>query len=228
MNMVHSNDSLNTNVNTTVNPAAATLAATNATRQRWEARYSEGFTPWDTQITPPEVVDFWQSERLTPDGLALDLGCGPGTNVRYLASLGLHVIGVEIANAPLVTARQRFEQHAPHLLHQAHFVCSDVCLLPFQDIKAKYILDVGCYHSLPRAMRPHYVHSVVNNLAPGGYFQLYAFDTDPENPDPASGPVGVDEHEITQRFTPHLHLVEENIARPDRRPCRWYLLKRPT
>ena len=223
MNMAHSNDALNA----LTDPSATALAATSATRQRWEARYSEGFTPWDTQITPPEVVDFWQSERLHPEGLALDLGCGPGTNVRYLATLGLHAIGVEIANAPLVTARQRFEQHVPHLLPQAHFVCSDVCLLPFQNLNASYILDVGCFHSIPRAMRQHYANGVINNLAPGGYFQLYAFDTDIENPEPPSGPVGVDAGEIAQRFAPHLNVVEEIIARPDRRPCRWYLFQRP-
>jgi SAM-dependent methyltransferase len=202
-------------------------SAISATRKRWDARYREGITQWDTQITPPEVVDFWRSSRLSRQGVALDLGCGPGTNVRYLASLGLNAIGVEIASAPLVTARHRFEQHAPELLSRAHFVCSDVCLLPFQHLNAAYILDVGCLHSLPRALRPFYVESVVSNLAPGGYYHLYAFDADPENPEPASGPVGMDAGEIAQRFAPHLELVEEMIARPDRRPCRWYLLHRP-
>lgn len=202
-------------------------AASSATRKRWDARYSEGFTPWDTQITPPEVVDFWQSPRLPRQGLALDLGCGPGTNVRYLAGLGLTSIGIEIASAPLVMARRRFEQHAPDLLSRAHFVCSDVCQLPFHNLNAAYILDVGCFHSLPRAVRPYYVESVIANLAPGGYYHLYAFDADPANPEPASGPAGMELGEIALRFTPHLVVVEEIIAHPDRRPCRWYLLQRP-
>ncbi len=58
-------------------------------RSRWETHYATGNTPWDTQITPPEVQSFWTSGRLAPQGLALDIGCGPGTNVRYLAELGL-------------------------------------------------------------------------------------------------------------------------------------------
>lgn len=115
-------------------------AASAATRNRWNARYSEGNTPWDTQITPPEVIEFWQSARLHPEGVALDLGCGPGTNIRYLASLGLNAIGIEIASAPLITARHRFRQAAPELQHRAHFVCSDVCLLPFSQLNATYIL----------------------------------------------------------------------------------------
>src|SRR5689334_19817077 len=72
-------------------------AVTSASRKRWDARYGEGNTPWDTQVTPPEVVDFWQDARRSRDGIALDLGCGPGTNVRFLAALGLNAVGVEIA-----------------------------------------------------------------------------------------------------------------------------------
>jgi SAM-dependent methyltransferase len=211
-----------------MNMAADDLhAATNAARQRWEARYREGVTPWDTQTTPPEVVDFWQSARLPRQGIALDLGCGPGTNVRYLANLGLTAVGVEIASAPLVTARSRFQQHALQLLQMAHFVCSDVCLLPFSQLNAAYILDVGCFHTLPRALRPYYVNSVMANLAPGGYYHLFAFDADPQNPEPLKGPAGLDDGEVMQRFTPALTLVEEIIARPDHRPCRWYLLQHP-
>jgi SAM-dependent methyltransferase len=160
--------------------------------------------------------------------VALDLGCGPGTNVRYLASLGLNAIGIEIAGAPLVIARSRIARIAPQLLARTHFLCSDVTQLPFQALNAVYILDVGCLHSLPRMIRDHYVNSVVANLAPGGYYHLYAFDADPENPEPSSGPIGMFEEEVIQHFVPRLELIEEVIARPDRRPCRWYLLRRPT
>jgi SAM-dependent methyltransferase len=202
-------------------------ATTSGTRKHWDARYAQGNTPWDTQITPPEVVGFWHTPRLSRQGLALDMGCGPGTNVRYLASLGLRAIGVELASAPLFTARNRLQQSAPELLDRTHFVCSDVCLLPFQKLNVTYILDVGCLHTLPRVVRPSYVESVLSNLAPGGYYHLYAFDADPNNPEPVSGPPGMDIDEISHLFTPDLILVEEIVARPDRRPCRWYLLQRP-
>src|SRR5690606_28621878 len=105
--------------------------------------------------------------------------------------------------------------------------CSDVCRLPFNGLDATYILDIGCLHSLPRNVRDDYSRQVLANLAPGGYYHLYAFDADPANPEPASGPIGLDEGEIATRFSPSLTMVEEVIARPDRRPCRWYLLQRP-
>jgi hypothetical protein len=72
-----------------------------------------------------------------------------------------------------------------------------------------------------------YVRGVVENLAAGGYYHLFAFDADPANPVPGSGPIGMASGEVAQLFTPHLELVEEVIGNPDRRACRWYLLQRP-
>lgn len=213
------------------------LEAARATRRRWDSRYAEGETPWDTQITPPEVEAFWQSGRLSPHGVALDLGCGPGTNVRYLARLGLSALGVEIAAAPLWLAQRRLAGEPPMTRARASFVCADVCALPFHALGACYALDVGCLHSLPPEDRPWYAQSLIANLAPGGYYQLYAFDqTDtPGSPDamsnsqetPARGPRGMALGEVAGLFTPALELVEEVIARPERRPCRWYLLRKP-
>jgi hypothetical protein len=209
-------------------PGDAPMTTSNAqVRSHWEARYRAGFIPWDTQITPPEVIDFWRSGRLPRHGIALDLGCGPGTNVRYLAALGLTAIGVELAGPPILTALRRFGSATNEVRKHSAFICTDVCRLPFNRLNATYILDIGCYHSMPRNDRSAYVTGILENLAPGGFYQLYAFDTDPGNPEPSSGPPGVDMGEVAARFTPHLHMVEEIIARPDRRPCRWYLLQRP-
>lgn len=204
------------------------LDAARAARQRWDARYAEGETPWDTQITPPEVEAFWQSGRLQPQGIALDLGCGPGTNVRYLARLGLVAVGVEIASAPLRLAQRRLARESPPAHGQAAFVCADVCALPFRALGAAYVLDVGCLHSLPCEDRPWYARGLIANLAPGGYYQLYAFDDAPDGADaPRRGPRGLALGEVARLFTPALELVEEVVARPDRRPCRWYLLRKP-
>ncbi len=44
-------------------------------RLGFEWRYWRGQTPWDTQVTPPEVMEFIAN---TPPGRALDLGAAPG------------------------------------------------------------------------------------------------------------------------------------------------------
>ncbi len=211
------------------------IEATAATRKRWDARYREGERPWDTQTTPPEVVGFWRQGLLARRGIALDIGCGPGTNVAYLPRLGLTAIGVEIAGAALLTARRR---HVAHLLGaQVHhvgghrvpsFVCADASRVPFVGLNAQYILDVGCLHSLPVELRDGYAEGVLANLAPGGYYHLYAFDQFDPPPDmDHPGPLGMAPGEVMRRFA-SLEVVEEIVADPDRRPCRWYLLQRPS
>ena len=59
----------------------------------WNLVYRFGKTPWDTGITPPELRAVVESGQVPP-GRALDLGCGTGTNVIYLARHGLEVVGV--------------------------------------------------------------------------------------------------------------------------------------
>ena len=95
-------------------------------RQRWEDRYTSGSTPWDTGTTPPEVEAFWQSGRLEPSGLALDVGCGPGTNVRYLARIGLTAIGVDIALTALFTGHERIRRGEPELIDRTFLVQADI------------------------------------------------------------------------------------------------------
>ena len=116
-------------------------------RLHWEDRYHAGPTPWDTRITPPEVVAFWASGHLPHHGVALDLGCGTATNLAYLAGLGLTAVGVELAGNALTRGRERLAQEQPALLSQIHLVQGDVAHVPFYALNARYILDIGCFHA---------------------------------------------------------------------------------
>jgi len=196
-------------------------------RTTWETHYQTGNTPWDSRQTPPEVEAFWASDRLPRSGLAIDVGCGPGTNVAYLARLGLTVIGTDLAGSALTLAQQRLRMEPAALRARMYFLQSDVTALPFYHVGADYMLDIGCFHGLPAALRDGYVQGIVNNLRPGGYYQLYAFDclaklTD----DPVRQQRGFGDTEIADRFAPHLAVIEIERARPDRYPCRWYLLRK--
>jgi len=206
--------------------------ASNDRRARWEERYRSGPRPWDTNITPPEVVDFWR--KMTPDrwgdaphlsGVAVDIGCGTGTNAVYLAGLGLTTVGVDLSRTALHLAQDRRKGLAPPIRQRLHFAQADGSCLPFAALNALYVLDIGCFHAIPAATRFDYANGVIGNLAPGGYFHLYAFDLVPEEAD-ATDPRGLGEKEIEDIFTPALSVVEIIRARPDRRPCRWYLLRK--
>jgi SAM-dependent methyltransferase len=197
------------------------------TRLHWEDRYHTGLTPWDTRITPPEVVQFWQDHAVPPGGIALDLGCGTGTNVAYLASLGLTAIGFEFASNALMTGQQRLRREFPDLLAQLQLVQADFTCLPVHATQAHYILDIGCLHGLAFAQRRVYAQGVIDNLAQGGYYQLFAFDLQPEAEPQADQPLrGMGENEVEILFAPYLTVVEIQRGRPDRQPCRWYLLQK--
>jgi SAM-dependent methyltransferase len=205
----------------------------NSAQQEWDTKYRSGPTPWDTRITPPEVKSFWASGRISlknkPSSerdaatvrCALDLGCGPGTNAAYLAGLGLRVVGVEVSGVALTTARSR-HIHAMASGRLA-FIQADVARLPFCRAHADYILDIGCLHGLSLELRNAYARNVIAALRPGGYYHLYAFDRQPEQNDTR----GLASGELEVLFTSELKVIEAIEARPDMRPCHWYLLQKP-
>ena len=75
----------------------------------WDLRYWLRRTPWDTGITPPEVVEI-VAQRFPRGGRAIDVGCGTGTNVVYLAQHGFDAAGIDASARAIALARRRAEQ----------------------------------------------------------------------------------------------------------------------
>jgi len=71
----------------------------------WDASYHDGPAPWDIGQPQPAVV------RLASEGgfagAVLDAGCGTGENALHIASLGLKVLGVDVAETALAIAREK-------------------------------------------------------------------------------------------------------------------------
>jgi cyclopropane fatty-acyl-phospholipid synthase-like methyltransferase len=124
--------------------------------------------PWDTGISPPELVAFIASHA---SGRALDLGCGTGTNVITLSKSGWETVGVDFVGKAIRKARQKARQAGI----QASFYVEDVTHLEKFNGKFDLILDIGCFHSLPADKRPAYIKNLERLLAPQGTYLLYAF-----------------------------------------------------
>lgn len=124
--------------------------------------------PWDTGISPPELLAFMQT---SPPGRALDLGCGTGTNVITLAKNGWQVTGVDFARRAITLARRKASQAGV----QADLRVGDVTRL--EDISGPFdfILDMGCFHSLDSDGRKAYLHNIKRLLGPQAIFLLYTF-----------------------------------------------------
>jgi 2-polyprenyl-3-methyl-5-hydroxy-6-metoxy-1,4-benzoquinol methylase len=73
----------------------------------WDASYQDGPAPWDIDEPQPALV------RLASEGgfagTVLDAGCATGANAVYIASLGLSVLGVDVAETALAIARKKAE-----------------------------------------------------------------------------------------------------------------------
>ncbi|MDZ7579248.1 MAG: class I SAM-dependent methyltransferase [Deltaproteobacteria bacterium] len=137
-------------------------------RWRFRWRYWRGQTPWDTNITPPEVMAFLAT---TPPGKALDLGCGTGTNAITLARHGWRVVGVDFAAEAIRTARRKSAAAGLNI----DFHVADVTDLGMLTESVDYVLDIGCLFTLTPKGRTQYARNLARLLRPQGWYMLYAW-----------------------------------------------------
>lgn len=125
-----------------------------------------GQPPWDTGISPPELLEFIDNHK---PGRAIDIGCG--TNVITLAGAGWKVTGVDFAPRAIKLARQKAEQAGV----QAEFLVKDATNL--QGIHGPFdlALDLGCFHGIPQAGRIKYLEQLDRILTPDGFWLMYSF-----------------------------------------------------
>jgi SAM-dependent methyltransferase len=135
-----------------------------------------GRPPWDTGVSPPELVDFIERH---PPGRALDLGCGTGTNALTLARSGWEVIGIDFARRAIYAARRKAHQSDLNIL----FHVGDAAH-PKVEGSFDLVLDIGCFHSLSTKNREDYALNLEKLLSPNGSYLLYAFFRKPEESGP--------------------------------------------
>ena len=163
--------------------------------------------PWDTGVTPPELERFVGSH---PPGRALDLGCGTGTNVVYLARHRWDAVGVDFAGRAIAKARRRAREAGV----SCHFIVGDVTRLeaagPFD-----LALDIGCLHSIPASGRAGYAASLVREVRSGGTYLLYAFA-------PGGPAFGLTREDVHGTFADAFDVVD--VEEGKGRPSAWYTL----
>jgi SAM-dependent methyltransferase len=195
-------------------------------RWRFTLSYLRGITPWDTGVTPPELVRVVEGagpEHLPP-GRALDLGCGTGTNVLYLAAHGWDTTGIDFA-APAIARANAKHQRAGTPAGEVRLLRGDVTRLDTLGLRGPFelVFDLGCFHSLPATARPAYIRGVTELVRPGARLLLYAF-----SPTELRGRrMGLTPDELRAAFVP-AWAVERVEAGDDpaARVASWYWLRR--
>ena len=164
----------------------------------WEAMYLLKKTPWDTGITPPEIVAMIESRRVTI-GRALDLGCGTGTNAIYLARHGFRVTAIDLSRRAVALANRKIR--SAHLADRVQVERGDVTLLRkwVDPNSIDFACDIGCFHSLTAAARQRYVLALASVLKADAIYMLYAFESQADRR-------GVMPDEIVMLFDPAFRL----------------------
>jgi ubiquinone/menaquinone biosynthesis C-methylase UbiE len=127
-------------------------------------------------------------------GAVLDAGCGTGENALHVASLGLRVVGVDVAETAVAIARQKAAARGI----DADFVVADALHLERLARVFETVLDCGLFHSFDREDRPEYVESLASVTVRSGVLYVLCFSD--AGPEPI-GPHPVGQDELSSAFT---------------------------
>jgi SAM-dependent methyltransferase len=158
----------------------------------WDASYRDGPPPWDVGRPQPAVVRKAAEGGFT--GAVLDAGCGTGENALHVASLGLPVLGVDVAETALAIARAKAEERGI----AAEFAAADAFELERLGRTFETALDCGLFHTLDLDERRTYVASLASVTAPRGTLFVLCFS----DAGPATGPHPVSQEALRAAFDP--------------------------
>jgi len=184
-----------------------------ARRLFFEAAYLFGWKPWDSGVPPAELVELIEGPNALKLGRAIDLGCGTGTNCRYMVDHGWEVTGVDYVARALNAAKRK----AP----QARLLVGDVTRLAELGVDGPFdlLLDLGCFHSITDDRRQAYVREAARVARQGGTLLMFAFG------EKGRGTPVATPSEIRQRFADDFDVVEVRAGAPFRRQT-WYRMAR--
>ena len=147
----------------------------------WDASYHDGPAPWDTGRPQPAIVRLASEGKFT--GPVLDAGCGTGENALHIASLGLPVLGVDVADTALTMARAKAADRGIN----AEFVAGDAFQLDCLGRTFRTVLDCGLFHTFDTDEQRRYAASLAAVTERGGTLYVLCFSN--EGPDTGPHPV---------------------------------------
>ena len=113
----------------------------------------------------PKVAGF--SEYAGKD--VLEIGCGVGTDLSQFAKNGANVTGIDLTEAAIELAKQRFDV----MKLNGNLLTADAENLPFKDNSFDLVYSFGVLHHTPNTQRA--INEVHRTLKPGGkaFIMLY-------------------------------------------------------
>lgn len=132
--------------------------------------------PWNKPEPPPPLVELVESGTITPCD-SIDIGCGSGSSVLYLASKGFRATGVDLSPTAIHMARKRAEGKGLN----CRFIPADLIDEADKiDGQFEFASDWGVLHHVFPENRERYLRNVCNLLRPGGYYMSTCFSEESE------------------------------------------------
>ncbi len=174
----------------------------------WNESYATGDLPWDTGTPEPALVNAVRSGVIAP-GRVLEVGCGTGTNARWLAEQGFDVLGIDLAR--LAIERARGAELAPGAAG-CRFEVHDFLADPLDDGPFDFVFDRGCFHTFDDdGERARFATQVAAVLAPSGLWLSLIGSTEGAPRD--VGPPRRSARDILAAIEPALELIHlESVA----------------
>jgi SAM-dependent methyltransferase len=159
------------------------IARDRAMKRTWEESFEAQIAHQAYNTAPVEAVvrslSYYLRDRFADrqyDHLHfLELGCGAGPNLIWLAQKGMTVSGVDIAPTALRLARQNLER-AGYGDRIGRLVEASVTDVPFEDATIDGIVEACVFQHLNREERTRAFAEVRRLLRPGGIFVGYMLD----------------------------------------------------
>ncbi len=140
----------------------------------WAYRW---WAPWDSVGVRGDLRRLLDEGTATPSQhpRAIDLGCGTGANVVFLAERGFEATGVDFSAVALEKAQARAAEAGVE--DRCRFVEADLTLPTIPGVEGTFdlVVDYGTLDDLRGADREALARHMVNLARPGGMLLLWCF-----------------------------------------------------
>lgn len=149
-------------------------------RARWNMLWKiEDHRPASELSTavPKELMEAVASGWIPPGSSIMDIGSGRGQVSGWLAEQGFRVLGADLSAEATELARKHFQGGSDRL----EFRTIDICETKPEEARFDGLIDRGCFHIIPDALRPRYAANVAGWAKAGARFLLLAKQDGPED-----------------------------------------------
>jgi len=176
--------------------------------------------PWDAEEPASQLTEPIEQEKLKPCSV-LDIGCGTGTSVIYLATKGFDASGLDISRVAIRKAKSKAARSAVTCrFYRLDFTdakeVASACLPAFD-----LLIDNGCYHSLSSIDRNRYAGSLLRVSHVKTLYLLWCFTRGF-----GFGPPGVDHGEVEDCFSNKFRVLEQRELETSFRKLLFFQMER--